>query len=130
MLCEDRGGDVPIGKEDKANLIDFTVRRQRRAARSTFTAEFTGLVDRIEQVLLLECALHQIYLGTAHPPELMIDLLERGLVHPPLYICAGSRAVYDVIGASDACESAGSRLNLRLVSVRGRMAYGLTRQLS
>lgn len=58
VLSEDRGGDVLSGDEDLANLVDFTVRRQRRVVRSTSSAELDGLVDRVEQVLPLQCALH------------------------------------------------------------------------
>ena len=58
-LCEDTGAyDEPHGKNKIANLVDFTVRRQRRVVRSTFSAELNGLVDSIEQMLLLQCTLH------------------------------------------------------------------------
>ena len=43
------GEQKPQGKNGVANLIDFTVRRQRRVVRSTFSAELNGLVDSIEK---------------------------------------------------------------------------------
>ena len=36
-----------------ANLVDFTIRRQRRVVRSTFSAELNGLVNNVEQFWLL-----------------------------------------------------------------------------
>ena len=79
-LCEDQGaGEQPHSDNLKANLVDFNVRRQRRVVRSTFSAELNGFVDSIEQMLLLQCTLHQICCGTAQSPERMIDLLENDL---------------------------------------------------
>lgn len=110
-------------------MLDFTVRRQRRVVRSTFSAELNGPVDSIEQVLLLQCTLHRIYCGTTRTPEHMIDLLEGGTLYPPIDFCVDAKAVFDAIRASDACEFAGSSLKLHLISVRDRMAHGLIRRL-
>ena len=130
MLCEDREcGVKPHGANGKADLIEFTIRRRRRVIRSMPNAELKGLVDSIQQMLLLQCTLHQIYCGTAQTRERMIDLLEGGLMYPPLDICADARATYDAIAATDACEPAGSNLKLHLISIRKRMAYGLIRKL-
>ena len=127
-LCEDRGeGKQPHGDNRKANFVDFSVRRQRCVVRSTFSVELNGLVDSIEQMLLLQCILHRIYCGTARSQERMTDLLEKGKMYPPLDICADARAVYDAIAASDACEFAGCSLKLHLISVRDRMTHGLIR---
>ena len=63
------------------------MRRQRRVVRSTFRAEFNGLVDRAEQILLFQCTLRQIYFGIAQRPDMMIDLLEIGQLYPPLELC-------------------------------------------
>ena len=49
-------------------IVDFIVRRQRRVVRSTFGAEFNGLVDGVEQLILLQFILHQIYCGTHQSP--------------------------------------------------------------
>ena len=67
VLGEDRGSDTPNGNGGLVNLVDFTVRRQRRLARSTFSAALNGLVDRVEQMLLMQCAMHRIYCGTTQP---------------------------------------------------------------
>ena len=72
VLCEDKGCErkVPNGPSGCVNLVDFIVRRQPRVVRSTFTAEFNGLVDSAEQMLRLQCTLHPIYCGTTQsPPE-------------------------------------------------------------
>ena len=62
-FCEDDGNVAkPHGSGDKANFADFIVIRQRRVVRSTFIAEFHGLVDSIKQMLLLHCTLHHIYI--------------------------------------------------------------------
>lgn len=59
-LQEDGCDSEPMVASGKANSVDFTVRRQRRAARSTFSAELNGLVDSMEQMMLLQVALHLI----------------------------------------------------------------------
>lgn len=62
-LREDGGGKAqPMSTSGEANYIDFTVRRQRRVVRSTFSADLNGLVDGIDQVLLLQVTLHQKYI--------------------------------------------------------------------
>ena len=49
-------------------------------------------------------------------------------MHPPPDRCVDARSVYDTIAAPDACELAGRGLKFHLVSVRDRMAHGLTRK--
>ena len=49
---EDTEPSRPQGANKVANLLDFTVRRQRRVVRSTFAAELNGLVDSVEQLVL------------------------------------------------------------------------------
>ena len=58
----------------------------------------------------------------------MIDLLEGGLLYPPLDLCVDARAVYDAVAATDACEPAESSLKLHLIPVRDRMTQGLIRK--
>ena len=53
VLCEDRDGDECSENNDKVNFIDFAVGRRRRVVRSIFSAEFNGLVDSIERMLVL-----------------------------------------------------------------------------
>ena len=56
VLCEDRRNVCKFhSSHGKVDFIDFTMRRQRRVVRSMFSAELNGLVDSIEQVLLLQC---------------------------------------------------------------------------
>ena len=119
----------PGSNSDVANLIDFTVRRQRRVVRSTFSAELNGVVDSVEQLLLLQVTLHQIYMGTSQTPEQMVDMLENGQLYPPLDVSVDARAVYDAVSATDTCEPAGSSLKLHLLSVRNRMESGIIRRL-
>ena len=64
ILQEDSSRTKPMSDNKKANLLDFTVRRRKRVVRSTFSAELNGLVDSIEQLLLLQAILHQTYSGT------------------------------------------------------------------
>ena len=129
VLQSDTGGDKPHGGDGRANLIDFTVRRQRRVVRSTFSAELNGLVDSVEQMILLQCTLHQIYCGTNLTPEDMICALEHGALYPPLDVCVDARAVYDAIAATDACDPAECSLKLHLISVRDRMQAGIIRRM-
>ena len=129
VFCEDRGDKTnPHGSGGKVNLIDLTARRQRRAIRFAFSAEFHGLIGSSEQMLLSQRLLHQIYCGTARSPERMIDLLERGSMYPPFDLCADARAVHDAIYATNVCKFAGSSLKLHLISIRDRLTYGLIRK--
>lgn len=57
-LQEDSLGN---GHPHFADLVDFIVRRQRHVVHFFFSAEVNGLVDSIEQLLLLQITLHQIY---------------------------------------------------------------------
>ena len=52
-LMEDTHANCPMSVSKKANLIDFTIRRRRRVAKSTFRVELNGFVDGIESLLLL-----------------------------------------------------------------------------
>ena len=83
-LQEDACSSKPMGTSGGANLVDFTARRQRRVARCTSSAELIGSVDRMGQMMLPQVALHPIYRGTTQGPEIMADLLESGMLHPPL----------------------------------------------
>ena len=112
----------------KANLIDLTVRRQRRAARSTFSAELHGLVDSTEQMLLPLVTLHQSDCGIEQSPGDMIDSLENGGSHPKLHIDVDARAVCDAVAAVDAREPQGSSLKFHIISVRDGLAQGIIRR--
>ena len=76
--------DQPHSVGGLVGLGDFIVGRQRRVVRSTFGTELNGLVDSVEQLVLLQINVHLIYIyiyiycGTNQWPEEMIDLLERG----------------------------------------------------
>ena len=94
---EDTDQSRPQAANSVANLLDFTVRRQRRVVRSTFSAALTGLVDSIEQMLLLQATLHQVFCGTDQSAQDLVDLLECGKLYPPVDICVDARAVFDAI---------------------------------
>ena len=66
-------------------------------------------------MLVLQCILQHIYRGAAHRHEILIDLLERGLMYPPFDLCIDARAMHGAISATDVCEFAGSILTFRLV---------------
>ena len=121
--------DKPHAEDGVANLLDFTVRRQRGVVRSTFSAELNGLIDSIEAMLLLQCTLHQVFCGTDQSAQDMVDLLEHGQLYPPVDLCVDAKAVFDAISASDICDPAESSLKLHLISVRDRMSQGILRFL-
>ena len=82
MLQEYRDNDnQPMPLSGQANLKDFTVRRQHRVVRSTFGAELHGLVDRIEQMILLQTTLHHIYI--------YIYIYSYIYIYTHIYICIG-----------------------------------------
>lgn len=87
----------------EADLIDSTVRRQRRAVRSTCGAELNGPVDSsIEQMFLFLIRLHQVYRGTQQFSEEMVDPLENGGVYPRPGAAEDARAVSGAVAAVDA----------------------------
>ena len=45
IVMEDDLPGKPQAVSGRANLLDFTVRRQRRVVRSTFSAELNGLIE-------------------------------------------------------------------------------------
>lgn len=129
VLQEDTSKDRPQFQSLTANLIYFTVRRQRGVVRSTFSAELNGLVDSNEQLLLMQVSLHQIYEGTSQSPKELIDLLEHGQFYPAVDVVVDARAVFDALAASDVRDPQESFLKLHLISVRDRLACGIIRFL-
>ena len=72
--------------------------------RSTFGVKLNGLVDSIEQLLLLQFALHQVHCGTHQSPEETIHLFEHGALYPQLDVAADAREIFDAVAATDACD--------------------------
>ena len=64
-----------------------------------------------------------------HNPRRMIDILEQGLMYPPLDLCVDARAACDAVAATDACEPAESSFKFHPISVRDRMTHGAIRAL-
>ena len=111
ILQEDtNGNDKPHNVGGLANVVDFIVRIQKRCLRSTSFAELNGLVDDIEQLLLLQIILHQIHCGTHQTPEDIIDLAECGGLYPQLDVAIDARAIFYVVAATDACDFSGMQL--------------------
>ena len=52
----------------------------------------------------MQTILHQLYRGTHQSPEEMLDLLERGGLHPSLDVAVDATAVFDAVAATDACD--------------------------
>ena len=121
--------DQPHGVGGLVNVVAFTVRRQRRVVRSTSSAELHGLVDSVEQLLLLQITLHHIYCCTHRSPEDMIDLLEHGGLYPSYDVAVDAKAVFYAVEATDACDSQGCPLKLHLISVRDRLSQGIIRRM-
>ena len=97
--------------------------------RFTFSAEQNGLVDSIDQFLLMQASLHQINCGTSQSPEESIYILEHAQVYPPAHVVVDARAVFDAFVANDVCDSQERCLKLLLISVRDRLACGIVRLL-
>ena len=102
-----QSNDKPMPINGGADFADFTMRRQQRVLKSTFSAEPDGSLDRIEQMLLLQAIVHQIYCGTSQSPVDMVDLFENRRLYLRLDIAVDARAVYDAIAATDACKPQG-----------------------
>lgn len=59
--------------------------------KSTSGAEFNGLIYSMEQMMLLQFALHQIYRDINQSPEVKVDLLETDKLHPFLDLGVDAR---------------------------------------
>ena len=57
----------------------------------------------------------------------IVDLFEHGQFYPSVDLCAGAKAVFDTMSASDIRDTAGFELKLNLISVRERMTQGIIR---
>ena len=86
------------------------VREQRHVVRSVSSAEFNGLGDTIEplllSLLLLQVVLHQIYRGISESPHQLADNLEVGKLHFLLDLSVDAKAVSDAVKAIDVCDPA------------------------
>ena len=56
-----------------ANLLNVSVRRQRRVVSCTFSAELNRLVDSIEQLLLFQTTLRQVFCGTSQTDDEIVE---------------------------------------------------------
>lgn len=129
VLLHCRGGNdtnnQPHPFSGKATLGDFIVRRQGRVARSTFSAESNGLVDRIEHMLSPQVTLHPVYHRTRQSLDNMIDLFEGGGLYLRSGVAVDVRAVCGAVVAIYAREPQGSNFKLHLISVGDRLAQGI-----
>ena len=138
-LQEDaKNNDQPPSVGGLANLADFTVGRQRRVVRSTFGAELHGLVDSVEQLLLLQITSHHIYTYI----YIYIYILRytpvaggydrscrtRGL-YPSLDVAVDAKVVFDIVAATVACDPQGCSFKLHLISLRDRLTQGIIRRM-
>ena len=57
---------------DGCHLIEYLSKRQKRVTRSTFSAELNGLLDNLEQTILIQIAVHEV----THGRERNIDQLK------------------------------------------------------
>ena len=97
--------------------------------RSTFSVELNGLVDSVEQLMSLQVALHHICCRTTQSPEALVDMLEIGRLHPPLYLSIDARAAYDVTAATNIGEPHESSLKLHPIPARDRLTRGIFGQM-
>ena len=97
--------------------------------RSTFSAELNGLIDSLEIAILIQVALHQIYVGCTTDSATMAKMLDEGKLQPPLDAVIDAKAVFDAIAAIDACNPTESSLKLHLLSIRDRIAARTLRRV-
>ena len=119
----------PSSKNGVVNLVDFLVRRIRRVVRSTFSAELNALIDSLENLLLLQLALHEVFCGVSDDVGDLVRRLENGQLYPPIEICTDALSVWEAIAAEDCCTPQENSLKLHLLSIRDRLARGVLKTL-
>ena len=85
LLMED-DMEGPCSKSGIVHLVDFLTRRIRRVVRSTFSAELNAPLDSLENVLLVQLALHEIFCGVSDDVEDLVKRLENGWLYPPVEV--------------------------------------------
>ena len=77
MLMEaDKEG--PSSRNGRVHLLEYLTRRIRRVVRSTFSAALNALLDSVENVLLLQLALHELFCGVTEDVDDLVRRLENG----------------------------------------------------
>ena len=78
----------------------------------------------LENLIILQISLHQLYCGVDESPTELALRLEELALDPPLEVAIDARGVYDAIEASDCADPGECSLKLLLLSVRDRLAHG------
>ena len=72
--------------------------------RSTFSAELNALIDALENLLLLQLALHEIFCGVSSDVDDLVQRLEAGRLYPPIECCTDAMSVWQAIVAGTAAR--------------------------
>ena len=128
MLMEaDQPG--PSSNNGNVNLVDFLLPRIRRVVRTTFSAELNALIDALENLLLLQMALHEIFCGVSSDVDELVQRLEAGRLYPPIACCTDAMSVWQAIVAADCGTPQECSLKLHLLSLRDRLQRGVLRAI-
>ena len=111
------------------HLIEFLARRQKRVVRSTFSAELNGLLDNLEQAILVQIAVHEVMVGTKRLLTNLKDDAENGKLQPGLDCVVDARALFDAVASADPCTPLECSLKLHLLDIRDKLARGIIQKL-
>ena len=114
---------------EQCHLIEFLARRQKRVVRSTFSAELNGLLDNLEQAILVQMAVHEILNGKKRVITQLREDLETGKLQPDLDCVVDARALFDAVAAADPCTPLECSLKLHLLDIRDKLACGMIKKL-
>ena len=124
MLME-ADSEGPSSKSGRVHLLEYLTRRIRRVVRSTFSAELNALIDSVENVFLLQLALHELFCGVSEDVDDLVRRLEHGQLYPPAEMAMDAMSCFEALMAEDCCTPAESSLKLHLLSLRDRHQRGV-----
>jgi len=127
LMEDDMAG--PRSKSGTVHLLDWLTRRIRRVVRSTFSAELNALMDSLENVLLIQLALHEVFCGVTDDVDDLTQRLENGWLYPPVEAMIDAMSVYEALTVEECGTPQESSLKLHLLAVRDRLSRGVIRAL-
>ena len=83
-----------------------------------------ALIDAVENVILLQLALHQVVCGTGDSTEELLHRLEMGQLQPPIDMVIDCNGVWSNIATKDLDIPTEQSLTLALQSLRDRLSCG------
>ena len=117
---------MPTSFYSTTAVLDFLVKRPRQLIWATFSNELNTLIKTIEDMILIQLALHEIEKQTLETVEHLMHRLGTEKLTPPV-MCSDAGTAYDTTVASSVSTS--QETIAVAISVRDRLMRGIIRAL-